>query len=84
MLLPLTMKAQYREDRYGIKPWFEGESLLGKEGTGGTREQNSSLTGSLGGAQQEDPTSAPLGSGIVVLLTAGAGYALLKRKEETK
>lgn len=37
----------------------------------------------LGGAQNENPTTdAPLGSGIVLLMAAGAGYALLKRKEE--
>jgi hypothetical protein len=37
----------------------------------------------LGGAQNENPTTdAPLGSGIVILMAAGAGYALLKRKEE--
>ena len=35
----------------------------------------------LGGAETEDPT-APLGSGIVVLTAIGAGYALLKRKED--
>ena len=35
----------------------------------------------LGGAQSEDPTS-PLGSGIAILTAIGAGYALLKRKED--
>ena len=37
----------------------------------------------LGGVtNKENPTDAPLGSGIVMLMAAGAGYALLKRKEE--
>ena len=38
----------------------------------------------LGGVtNNENPTSeAPLGSGVVLLMAAGAGYALLKRKEE--
>ena len=35
---------------------------------------------SLGGAESENPT--PVGSGIIVLMAAGAGYALLKRKED--
>ena len=34
----------------------------------------------LGGAENENPT--PVGSGIVVLTAIGAGYALLKRKED--
>ena len=34
----------------------------------------------LGGAESENPT--PVGSGIIVLMAAGAGYALLKRKED--
>lgn len=40
------------------------------------------VTGGLtpGDATNENP--APLGSGIVILMAAGAGYALLKRKEE--
>ena len=46
------------------------------------------LGGSLEGVtfQQEDPTipNSPIGSGIAILVAAGAGYALLKRKEETK
>lgn len=34
----------------------------------------------LGGVESENPT--PVGSGIIVLMAAGAGYALLKRKED--
>ena len=33
----------------------------------------------LGGAENENPT--PVGSGIAILTAIGAGYALLKRKE---
>lgn len=35
----------------------------------------------LGGAMTENPTEAPVG-GIAILVAAGAGYALLKRKED--
>ena len=34
----------------------------------------------LGGAESENPT--PVGSGIIILMAAGAGYAMLKRKED--
>lgn len=34
----------------------------------------------IGGAEQEDPT-APVGSGLLVLSIAGAGYVALKNKE---
>lgn len=65
------------------------ESLFGRENNGprGGNHQESLLrdtpNGSfnLGGSTNENP-DAPLGSGIVMLMAAGAGYALLKRKEE--
>ena len=37
---------------------------------------------SLGGSTTENPTEAPLGSGIAFLVAAGVGYTLLKKKEE--
>ena len=37
---------------------------------------------SLGGATTENPTEAPLGSGIAFLVAAGVGYTLLKKKED--
>ncbi len=68
-------------------------SLFGKENSANNYDNSSReslLRGgtdsegfTLGGAQNENPTTdAPLGSGIVILMAAGAGYALLKRKEE--
>lgn len=36
----------------------------------------------LGGATEENPTGAPLGNGIAVLVAVGAGYVLVKRKED--
>lgn len=37
---------------------------------------------SLGGAMTENPTEAPVGGGIAILVVAGVGYTLLKRKED--
>ena len=78
MLLPLTMTAQYDENRFGLQPWF-GSSLLGRESN---RDGNGNI--SLGSATQEDPTETPLGSGIMFFMTAGIGYAIMKRKEDQK
>lgn len=36
----------------------------------------------LGGATTENPTEVPLGSGIAILVAAGVGYTLLKKKED--
>ena len=36
----------------------------------------------LGDATQENPMEGPIGSGIAILMAAGAGYVLLKRKED--
>lgn len=36
----------------------------------------------LGGATTENPTEAPVGGGIAILVVAGVGYTLLKRKED--
>ena len=32
LLLPLPMKAQYDENKYGIQPWF-GSSMMGRDGS---------------------------------------------------
>ena len=79
MLLPLTMNAQYRENQYGLQEWGQ-TSLLGRQDGDGTRSSGGGI--GLESATQENPTNAPLGSGIAILVAAGAGYALLKRKEE--
>lgn len=36
----------------------------------------------LGEAENQNPTETPLGGGIAILTAIGAGYALLKRKED--
>ena len=66
----------YEEQEHG--------GMLGKGGVSGSyseygRDGEGGLT--LGGMTQDDPTS-PLGSGLIILAAAGAGYALLKKKEE--
>ena len=80
LMVPATMNAQINhgllQNPYKTESSKAHRSSLQRDG-------NSTLNGSLGGTQQEDPTS-PLGSGIAFLVAAGAGYALLKRKEETK
>ena len=69
------------------------ESLFGRENNGprSSNHQESLLRDNinpngnftLGGVtNSENPETAPLGSGIAMLVAAGAGYALLKRKEE--
>ena len=68
LLVPATMNAQSDGSR-GI---FD----RGFEATESTRDGETSFT-----VNTQDFES-PLGSGIVILLAAGAGYAALKRKEE--
>lgn len=77
MLSPMTMNAQYREDQYGLQEWGQ-TGLLGKQGGGDKGDGGIGL----GGTTNEDPTQAPLGSGIAILVVAGVGYTLLKRKED--
>ena len=96
MLLPVSSFAQEgaKGGMFGLGNWFESSELFHANdpeelGDGlfmrdGNSNNWSSLNGTLVGAEQEDPTNAPLGSGIAVLVAAGAGYALLKRKEEAK
>lgn len=52
--------------------------------SGGSRDANIQITGSnmtLSPAQTNDPT-APLGSGLLIMVAAGAGYAIYKKKED--
>ena len=59
----------------------QSEGLLFRDG--GTSIENNGFT--LGGLTSEDPTEeSPLGSGLLILAATGAGYALLKKKEEKK
>ena len=76
MLLPLRMNAQYDENRFGLQEWGQ-TSLLGKQGTGGTREQEEGYS-----ITNDGFGTSPLGSGIAILIGAGLGYVALKKKED--
>ena len=66
-MLPLTMKAQYDENKFGLKPW------------GGT---SSVADGKVDEKEKEgNGAKAPLGSGLLILTVAGAGYAVIKTKK---
>ena len=83
LLLPMRSAAQYRENRYGLQPWFGQKSLMNREGSGGnsyginSQEFGSTPTGGIG----VEEFGSPLGSGVLFLLAAGAGYATLKRRK---
>ncbi len=84
LMTPATMNAQINRGLLQ-NPYKQDNSQKNTHGLVNRDQQyESTLNGGLGNAQQEDPTTAPLGGGIAVLVAAGAGYALLKRKEETK
>lgn len=96
MLLTSNLYAQEKQGGLFGKDWFSGlfssddanvEELeaeeyqglfAGNNRDGETPQQWSGGIGSQG--FNEDPS--PLGSGVLMLVAAGAGYALLKRKEE--
>ena len=76
LLVPAEMSAQ---GLFGGPQPVENDhhSLLNAGNRGGGMEWQG------GGMTPQDPTEqAPLGSGLLVLVAAGAGYAALKRKEE--
>jgi hypothetical protein len=89
MMLPVMASAQGGGVfQLGTKPETEGNSgLMGRAGV--TAEGD--ITGQGFGATNGDITGqtfgddAPLGSGLFVLLAAGAGYATMKsRKKQSK
>ena len=92
MLLPLTMNAQYKEHQFGLQEWGQ-TSLLGRQ-DGGNRSSGSSENYDLHNQQFGSgydlynqtfgQQSAPVGSGLLILAAAGAGYALRKRKNNSK
>ena len=82
LMTPATMNAQINHGL--LQNPYKSESNNAHRSSLRRDNYSSTLGGDLGGATQEDPTTAPLGGGIAVLVAAGAGYALLKRKEETK
>lgn len=96
--LPLTMNAQYDEDKFGLQPWLRS-GLLGKgENVDASPSRGLMDRGTTGsgitlqgfGENQNNLTlqnfgeEAPLGSGWLVLMGAGLGYAALKQRKTTK
>ena len=85
MVLPTSMNAQSLfgrmndgQSRYATKNETAVYGMLGN-GTKGTYTGYSAGVGNQGFGQ--DPQTAPLGSGVAMLIAAGAGYALLKSKK---
>ena len=73
LLVPATMNAQSDGSR--------GLFGRGIDPTESTRD-GGGMDWQDGGMTPQDPTTnAPLGSSLLVLVAAGAGYAALKRKE---
>ena len=88
LLLPQTSTAQYDETRYGLQPWFS-TSLMGREcgrgGDGSYNLHNQQFSDDEGGFNLYNQFfEVPLGSGLLILTAAGAGYALKKRKSNNK
>ena len=84
MLLPVETKAQYRDDQYGIQPWF-GTGLMGRQGSvnGYSKDAyNDYLLGLPNEHGSEDDFDGPVGSGIAVLMGLGAAYLVAKKRKE--
>ena len=82
MALPMKSEAQYKENQYGLQPWF-GTSMMGRQGSGSGNRlneyENLALPNSHG---LTSDSGAPLGSGLLVLTALGAAYLVGKRRKE--
>ena len=85
IIVPTTLSAQHTDgffrnsegvyqDRDGFSFTVNTQNFLG----------NVDFTVNTQNFEDPDNNSLPLGSGVVILLAAGAGYAALKRKEKQK
>ena len=88
LAMPTMMSAQIDKEGsfFGSKTSENSGGLMNQRGSGGfivsTQEFGSGLTGGFEvSTQQFGQDSAPVGSGLLVLLAAGAGYALVRRKQ---
>lgn len=77
---PESLAAQAQNGMFGRSP------EQGKNETSGMLDKNNATRGDgmeWYGLTPQDPTQeAPLGSGLMLLMAAGAGYVALKRKED--
>ena len=76
LLSPLFMTAQ--TERQGLFD-MNNNKTLGNRGAG-TGISNQTFGSSESGTETQ--TQVPLGSGILILMAAGAGYVALKKKED--
>ena len=86
IIVPTTLSAQHTDG------FFRGGSEIYENRDGdfnftvNTQDFLGDVTFTVNTQDFEDPNSnsLPLGSGVVILLAAGAGYVTLKKKEEQK
>ena len=73
--------AQYRDNQYGIQPWFE-TGMMGRQGSkdGSSVSAEDFNLPSLHGSATDQ--SLPLGSGTLLLFGLGAAYLVGKRRKE--
>lgn len=77
LLLPMTMRAQSG----GSDNFFSGGSD-NYQNRGGEAIQNQNFGNDNFGPASGNSVEAPIGSGIIILVAAGAGYVALKKKED--
>jgi len=82
MLLPTAMSAQGLFNSSFGHSGGSGvsNSGFGQSGSGSNEVTNESFGTNSGGVKNQTFGKAPLGSGILIMLAAGAGYAVIKRK----
>ena len=89
MVLPMSISAQglfncQRHAQAQAQQETNGFGMLGKANGGSTRYQNTPVLNGAGNQPFGIDPAAPLGSGVVMLIAAGAGYAVLKSKQAKK
>lgn len=77
LLLPMTMRAQSG----GSDNFFSGGSD-NYQNRGGEAIQNQNFGNDNFGPASDNSVEAPIGSGIIILVAACAGYVALKKKED--
>ena len=81
MLLPTTVSAQGLFNSSFGHSGSGGVSNGAFANSGSTEVTNESFGTNSGDVKNQNFGKAPLGSGILIMLAAGAGYATLKRKQ---